>query len=62
MEPSVSVPSDTATRLAATEIADPLLDPNGSADKTYGFCNISRFAELIFVVNNLTWPDLSTYK
>lgn len=45
MEPSVSVPSDTATRLAATDIADPLLDPDGFADKTYGFCSIQRFAE-----------------
>lgn len=53
MEPSVSVPSDTATRFAATEIADPLLDPDGSADKTYGFCNISRFAELVFVITSL---------
>lgn len=34
METSVSVPSDTATIFAATDIADPLLDPQGSADKT----------------------------
>ena len=27
MEPSVSVPSETATIFAATDIADPLLDP-----------------------------------
>jgi hypothetical protein len=27
MEPSVSVPRDTATKFAATDIADPLLDP-----------------------------------
>jgi len=38
MEPSVSVPSDTATKFAATDIADPLLDPQGSSDRTYGFC------------------------
>ena len=38
MEPSVSVPSDTAAKFAATEIAEPLLDPQGSADRTYGFC------------------------
>ena len=38
MEPSVSVPSDTATKFAATDIADPLLDPQGSADRTYAFC------------------------
>lgn len=37
MEPSVSVPSDTATIFAATDMADPLLDPQGSADSTYGF-------------------------
>jgi hypothetical protein len=33
MEPSVSVPSETATIFAATDIADPLLDPQGSADR-----------------------------
>ena len=38
MDPSVSVPSDTAAIFAATDIADPLLDPHGSADATYGFC------------------------
>lgn len=38
MEPSVSVPSDTEAIFAATETADPLLDPHGSADATYGFC------------------------
>lgn len=38
MEPSVSVPSDTAAKFAATDIPDPLLDPQGDADKTYGFC------------------------
>lgn len=37
IEPSVSVPSDTAAIFAATDIADPLLDPHGSADATYGF-------------------------
>lgn len=34
MDPSVSVPSDTDTILAATAIADPLLDPQGLADST----------------------------
>ena len=34
IEPSVSVPSATATRFAATGIASPLLDPQGVADKT----------------------------
>ena len=34
MEPSVSVPSDTDTMFAATEIAGPLLEPHGSADST----------------------------
>ena len=38
IEPSVSVPSDTATKFAATDIAAPLLDPQGSADRIYGFC------------------------
>jgi hypothetical protein len=37
IEPSVSVPSDTATKFAATDIADPLLDPHGSSN-VYGFC------------------------
>ena len=30
IEPSVSVPSDTAAIFAATDIAGPLLDPQGS--------------------------------
>lgn len=34
MEPSVSVPSDTAAIFAATDIADPLLEPQGSADSS----------------------------
>lgn len=34
IDPSVSVPSDTATKFAATDIAGPLLDPQGSADRT----------------------------
>ena len=29
IEPAVSVPSDTAAIFAATDIADPLLDPQG---------------------------------
>jgi hypothetical protein len=37
MEPWVSVPSDTVTKFAATDIADPLLDPHGSSN-VYGFC------------------------
>jgi len=37
IDPSVSVPSDTATKLAATDIADPLLDPQGPSI-VYGFC------------------------
>jgi hypothetical protein len=37
MEPSVSVPSDTVTIFAATDIADPLLDPQGLPN-VYGFC------------------------
>lgn len=34
IEPSVSVPIDTATILAATDIAGPLLEPHGVADNT----------------------------
>ena len=34
IEPSVSDPNDTATKFAASDIADPLLDPHGSADRT----------------------------
>ena len=34
MEPSVSVPSDTATKFAATDIAEPLLEPQGVANRT----------------------------
>ena len=34
IEPSVSDPNDTATKFAATDIADPLLDPHGSAERT----------------------------
>ena len=37
MEPSVSVPSETVTKFAATDIADPLLDPQGLPN-VYGFC------------------------
>lgn len=37
-EPSVSVPSDTATKFVAIDFADPLLDPQGVAESTYGFC------------------------
>ena len=38
MDPSVSVPSVTVAMLAAAAIADPVLEPHGSADSTYGFC------------------------
>lgn len=34
IEPSVSVPKDTATILDATDIADPLLEPQGVTDRT----------------------------
>lgn len=34
MDPVVSDPSDTATIFAATDIADPLLELQGVADKT----------------------------
>jgi hypothetical protein len=43
MEPWVSLPMDTATMFAATEMADPLLEPHGSPDCTYGFCTLSIF-------------------
>ena len=33
IEPSVSVPSVTAARFAATDMADPLLDPHGCAER-----------------------------
>ena len=32
IEPLVSVPSDTTTRVATTDIADPLLDPQVSSN------------------------------
>lgn len=34
IDPSVSVPIDTATMFAATDIAGPLLEPHGVADNT----------------------------
>ena len=37
MDPSVLVPSDTVTKFAATDIADPLLEPQGKPN-VYGFC------------------------
>ena len=37
MELWVSVPRDAVTRFAATEIAEPLLEPPGSAAFTCGF-------------------------
>lgn len=42
IEPSVSVPNETAAMFAATDIADPLLEPQGSADRTQGFCKQSN--------------------
>jgi hypothetical protein len=40
--PSVSVPMVTATKYAATAIADPLLEAHGVAVGTYGFCISNR--------------------
>src|SRR5215210_8462769 len=37
IEPSVSVPTATAARLAATATAEPELEPHGETDSTYGF-------------------------
>src|SRR5262245_11521325 len=37
IEPSVSVPTAAAQRLAATATADPELDPDGFRSSTYGF-------------------------
>mgnify|MGYP003703173739 CR=1 FL=1 len=37
MDPSVSVPSVTAAMFAAAAMADPVLEPHGAADRTYGF-------------------------
>jgi hypothetical protein len=34
MDPSVSVPKETATMFVATEMADPKLDPHGLLDST----------------------------
>src|SRR5579871_2811111 len=36
IEPSVSVPSEAATRLVATATADPELEPQGVRSRTYG--------------------------
>src|SRR5438874_2698881 len=36
IEPSVSVPSEAAARLAATATADPELEPQGERSSTYG--------------------------
>ena len=43
MEPSVSVPSETTTMLAATDIADPLLDAHGSPDGTVEILGMFRY-------------------
>jgi hypothetical protein len=45
IEPSVSVPRVTVTRLAAAAMADPLLDPHGSADSMYGFCTQDKITK-----------------
>ena len=37
MDPDVSVPSVTAAIFAATDVAEPVLEPHGSADLRYGF-------------------------
>lgn len=34
MDPAVSVPSVTVTKFAAADIAEPVLEPDGSADAT----------------------------
>ena len=34
IDPSVSDPNATVTKFAATDIADPLLEPQGSAERT----------------------------
>src|SRR5947199_3443083 len=38
MEPSVSVPTTTTQRFAATATADPELEPEGLRSSAYGFC------------------------
>jgi hypothetical protein len=45
MEPSVSDPSVTAAMLAAAATPGPALDPHGSAERTYGFCNFPHRAD-----------------
>ena len=42
MELCVSLPRETHTMFAATDIADPLLDPHGVPDDRYGFYNIEK--------------------
>lgn len=69
MEPSVSVPSVTAAMPVAAAIADPVLEPHGSADSTYGFytktrtsvlarCNLSPLTQRKSETDeiNLPWP------
>ena len=53
IDPLVSVPSDTATIFAATDIDDPLLEPQGFPN-VLGFCTPSQkhspcFVEIIHV-------------
>src|SRR5579863_7342666 len=38
IEPSVSVPTATATRLAAVAAPEPLLEPDGLRSSAYGLC------------------------
>ena len=52
MEPMVSVPSETVAMLAATNIADPLLDPCGSPDSMYGFCMHEILYYKLFMSNS----------
>lgn len=42
MELCVSLPRETEAMFAATDIADPLLDPHGVPDDRYGFYNIIK--------------------
>ena len=45
-EPAVSVPIDAATRLADGPTAEPVLEPSGSIDRSYGLT---------------TWPPSAEY-
>ena len=52
MGPVVSVPSETIAMLAATNIADMLLDPCGSLDSMYGFCMHEILYYKLFMSNS----------